>query len=152
MNGNPLTVGVYLMAMAAEKKKRGPKVVTKEHKAAMAAGRAESRAVSNYLEALAANKPRRGRKRTSDSIKNRLEVIEAELEEADMLSRVNLVQERMNLLEELGSMEEKVDLAEFEADFVSVAASYSERRGISYAAWREIGVTPEVLKRAGVGR
>ena len=47
----------------AEKKKRGPKVVTKEHKAAMAAGRAESRAVSNYLEAMAANKPRRGRKR-----------------------------------------------------------------------------------------
>ena len=136
----------------AEKKKRGPKVVTKEHKAAMAAGRAESRAVSNYLEALAANKPRRGRKRTSDSIKNRLEIIEAELEEADMLSRVNLVQERMNLLEELGTMEEKVDIAEFEAEFVSVASSYSDRRGISYAAWREIGVTPEVLKKAGVGR
>lgn len=136
----------------AEKKKRGPKVVTKEHKAAMAAGRAESRAVSNYLEAMAANKPRRGRKRTPESIKNRLEVIEAEIEETDMLSRVNLVQERMNLLEELGSMEEKVDLAEFEGEFVKVAASYSERRGITYAAWREIGVTPEVLKKAGVGR
>ena len=136
----------------AEKKKRGPKVVTKEHKAAMAAGRAESRAVSNYLEAMAANKPRRGRKRTPESIKNRLEVIEAEIEETDMLSRVNLVQERMNLLEELGGMEEKVDLAEFEGEFVKVAASYSERRGITYAAWREIGVTPEVLKKAGVGR
>lgn len=136
----------------AEKKKRGPKVVTKEHKAAMATGRAESRAVSNYLEAMAANKPRRGRKRTPESIKNRLEVIEAEIEETDMLSRVNLVQERMNLLEELGSMEDKVDLAEFEAEFVAVAYNYSERRGITYAAWREIGVTPEVLKKAGIGR
>ena len=37
-------------------------------------------------------------------------------------------------------------------EFVKVAASYSERRGITYAAWREIGVTPEVLKKAGVGR
>lgn len=136
----------------AEKKKRGPKVVTKEHKAAMATGRAESRAVSNYLEVMAANKPKRGRKRTPDSIKNRLEVIGAELDEADMLSRVNLVQERMNLLEELGAMEERVDLSEFEADFIKVAASYSDRRGITYAAWREIGVTPEVLKRAGVSR
>jgi hypothetical protein len=136
----------------AEKKRRGPKVVTKEHKAAMATGRAESRAVSNYLEAMAANKPRRGRKRTPESIKNRLEVIEAELDEADMLSRVNLVQERMNLLEELGGMEEKVDLSEFESEFVHVAASYSDRRGITYAAWREIGVTPEVLKKAGIGR
>ncbi len=136
----------------AEKKKRGPKVVTKEHKAAMATGRAESRAVSNYLEAMAANKPRRGRKRTPESIKNRLEVIEVEIEETDMLSRVNLVQERMNLLEELGSLEEKIDLAEFEDDFIAVAANYSERRGITYAAWREIGVTPEILKRAGIGR
>jgi hypothetical protein len=136
----------------AEKKRRGPKVVTKEHKAAMAAGRAESRAVSNYLEAMAANKPKRGRKRTPDSIKNRLEVIEAELDEADMLTRVNLVQERMNLLEELGAMEERVDVEEFEGEFIKVAAKYSERRGITYAAWREIGVTPDVLKRAGVGR
>jgi hypothetical protein len=136
----------------AEKKKRGPKVVTKEHKAAMAAGRAESRAVSNYLEVMAANKPRRGRKRTAESINSRLETIAAEIDEADMLTRVNLVQERMNLLEELGVMEEKIDLTEYEADFVKVAASYSERRGITYAAWRAIGVTPEVLRKAGISR
>ena len=136
----------------AEKKKRGPKVVTKEHKAAMAAGRAESRAVSNYLEVMAANKPRRGRKRTPESIKSRLELIEAEIDEADMLSRVNLVQERMNLLEELGAMEEKVDIAEFEADFVRMAASYSERKGITFAAWRDVGVPAEVLGKAGIGR
>ena len=136
----------------AEKKKRGPKVVTKEHKAAMATGRAESRAVSNYLEAMAANKPRRGRKRTPESIKSRLEIIESEIDEADMLSRVNLVQERMNLLEELGAMEEKVDLAEFEAEFLKVAASYGERKGISYAAWRDVGVSADMLSRAGIGR
>ena len=136
----------------AEKKRRGPKVVTKEHKAAMAAGRAESRAVSNYLEVMAANKPRRGRKRTPESIKSRLEVIEVEIDDADMLSRVNLVQERMNLLEELGAMEEKVDITEYEDDFVKMAASYGDRKGITYAAWRDVGVPAEVLRKAGIGR
>jgi hypothetical protein len=138
--------------MAAAKKKRGPKVVTDAHKAAMAVGRAESRIVSTYLEALTANKPKRGRKRTAESITNRLEAIESELEDADMLSRVNLIQERMDLEHELAAMEEKVDISEFEAEFVKVAKSYSERRGISYAAWREAGIDAAILKKAGVSR
>ena len=138
--------------MAAAKKKRGPKVVTEAHKAAMAVGRSESRAVSNYLEALTANRPKRGRKRTAESISNRLAVIDDELIEADMLSRVNLIQERMDLEHELATMEEKVDLSEFEADFLKVAKSYSSRRGISYAAWREAGIDAALLKKAGVSR
>ena len=40
----------------------------------------------------------------------------------------------------------------FEEGFVEVAASFSERRGISYAAWREIGIAPAVLRRAGISR
>src|SRR5512132_2769877 len=27
-----------------------------------------------------------------------------------------------------------------------------ERKGISYAAWRELGVSPDVLRKAGIGR
>ena len=118
----------------------------------MAVGRAESRSVSNYLEALTANKPKRGRKRTAESITNRLAVIEDELVEADMLARVNLIQERMDLEHELATMEEKVDISEFEAEFVKVAKSYSDRRGISYAAWREAGIDAAILKKAGVSR
>ncbi len=53
-------------------KKRGPKAVTAEHKAAMAVGRNESRSVRLYLEALTANRPKRGRKRTAESIAKRL--------------------------------------------------------------------------------
>jgi hypothetical protein len=34
--------------------------------------------------------------------------------------------------------------------FVSVASGFSERRGISYDAWRDVGVTAAVLARAGV--
>ena len=50
-----------------------------EHKAALAQGRSEGKAVRDYLEALRANKPKRGRKRTADSIKKRLAAIDAEL-------------------------------------------------------------------------
>jgi hypothetical protein len=37
-----------------------------------------------------------------------------------------------------------------EDGFVEHARSYGERKGISYAAWREIGVSAAVLKRAGI--
>ena len=47
----------------ATRKKR---VVTDEHKAAMAQGRTEGRTVGAYLEALDTHKPKRGRKRTAD--------------------------------------------------------------------------------------
>ena len=56
----------------------GPEVpMSDEHKAALAAGRNESRAVKNYLDALESNRPKSGRKRTPDSIKKRLTEIEA---------------------------------------------------------------------------
>ena len=134
-------------------KKRGPKApMTDEHKAALAAGRNESRIVKNYLDGLESNRPKRGRKRTPDSIKKRLSEIDADLADADPLSRLNLVQERMDLEQELEAMGNKVNMSALEDDFVRVARSYSSRRGISYAAWREIGVEASVLKKAGLTR
>ena len=124
--------------------------MTDEHKAALAAGRNESRVVKNYLDGLESNRPKRGRKRTPDSIKKRLAEIDASLPDADPLMRLNLVQERMDLHEELETMGAKVDMSALEDDFVRVAYSYSSRRGISYAAWREIGVDASVLKKAGL--
>jgi uncharacterized protein YicC (UPF0701 family) len=134
-------------------KKRGPKSpMTNEHKAALAAGRVESRAVKTYLAGLENNRPRRGRKRTPDSIKRRLSQIENSLAEADPLNRLALVQERMDLERELDGMSAKADLSKLEDDFVKVAGKYSARRGISYAAWREVGVDAAVLKKAGISR
>ncbi len=134
-------------------KKRGPKSpMTNEHKAALAAGRNESRAVKTYLAGLDSNRPKRGRKRTPDSIKKRLAQIETALPEADPLARLGLVQERMNLESELDAMSAKTDLTALEDEFVRVALSYSGRRGISYAAWREVGVKASVLKKAGITR
>ncbi len=133
--------------------KRGPKSpMTDEHKAALAVGRSEGKAVRDYLDALRTNKPKRGRKRTAESIGRRLEVIEQELDEADPVRELKLIQERIDLTEELATFETSVDTSELEAAFVKVAKSYSERNAISYNAWRQIGVEPAVLRKAGISR
>lgn len=129
-----------------------PKKMTAEHKQALAEGRSEGRAVKAYLDALEQQRPRRGRRRTPDSIKKRLVVIEKELAEATSLQRLQLVQERRDLETELAGMDTTVDLTKLEAEFVKVAKDYSERKGIEYASWRELGVAADVLKKAGVGR
>jgi hypothetical protein len=90
--------------------------------------------------------------RTPDSIRKRLTEIDSSFADADPLSRLNLAQERIDLNQELDTMNAKVDVSTLETDFVNVARSYSDRRGISYAAWREIGVDAAVLKRAGLTR
>jgi len=126
--------------------------MTDEHKAALAKGRAEGRVVRAYLEALRANRPKRGRKRTPDSIKARLETIEDELPNAAPVDELLLVQERRDLEAELEQLKQKVDLSGLEDEFVQVAKSYSDSKQLSYAAWREVGVPPAVLKRAGISR
>ncbi len=122
------------------------------HKAALAEGREQGRAVRRYLEALEAHKPKRGRKRTPESIQKRLSAIEEQLPTADPLTRVHLVQERMNLESELAAGDNAVDMAALEDGFVTAAGPYGQRKGITYAAWREAGVDPGVLRRAGIRR
>jgi len=134
----------------ATKPNRTP--MSDEHKAALAEGRNQGRSVRRYLEALDAHKPKRGRKRTRESMQKRLDRIDAELAAADPLKRLRLIQERLDLKAELEATDEKVDLTGLEAEFIGAAAAYSARKGISYAAWRELGVEPAVLKRAGVSR
>lgn len=122
------------------------------HKAALAQGRAQGRAVRIYLEALESAKPKRGRKRTKESVAKRLEQVESQLENADPVKRLQLSQERLDLQAELAAEEETVDLAGIEAEFIAAAKEYGDRKGISYAAWREIGVPAATLKAAGISR
>jgi hypothetical protein len=133
--------------------KKGPKTMTAEHKAALAAGRAEGKAVKDYLDALESNRPKRGRKRTAESVQQRLDAINEQIPAASAISRLSLIQERNDLeteLEHLGA--DTVDISGYEKAFAKVAKSYSARKGIRYAAWREIGVPAAVLKQAGIGR
>jgi hypothetical protein len=132
--------------------KSSTRTMSAQHKAALAEGRSEGRAVKNYLEALQQNRPRRGRRRTPESIKKRLAAIDAAYADGSALQQLQLVQERMDLQKELESMGAKVDLSALEADFVKTAGKYAQRKGISYAAWRELGVSADVLKKAGITR
>ncbi len=128
------------------------KQVSDAQKKAMAQGRVDGRVVKTYLQALEENRPKRGRKRTPASIAKKLAEINATISDADPLKRVNLAQERINLQNELAARENASELGDLEKQFVKVAAGYSERKGISYAAWREVGVPAQVLKEAGISR
>ena len=133
-------------------KKRAKTPMSSEHKEALALGREQGRAVRRYLEALELHKPKRGRKRTAESVQKQLAAIEAKLASADPLSRVQLIQQRMDLQQELASKGQTVDLGALEAGFVKAAKDYGQRKGISYAAWREAGVDAAILKKAGISR
>ena len=130
-----------------------PKALTPEHKQAMTAGRLEGQAVKAYLDALEQHRPKRGRKRTTESIAKRLSTIESELAEASSLQRLQLLQERRDLQAEQTQMSgNSTDIGALEGEFVKVAKAYSDRKGIAYATWRDMGVPADVLKQAGVGR
>lgn len=125
--------------------------MSEEHKAALAQGRRESRLIKRYLEALAAKRP--GRPVTAESLKAKIERLEGRIAtESDPLKKLSLIQEKIAAEERLESIDETLDMVALERDFVEVAKSYSERKGISYSAWRELGVPAEVLRRAGIPR
>ncbi len=143
------------MAKKAAPAKRAPKrsSMSDEHKAALALGRKQGRAVRRYLEALQQHRPRRGRKRTRESVERRLAAVEERLQAAEPLERLHLTQERMDLQSELAGMDGNgVDMAQLEEAFIVAAAEYGARRAITYAAWRDAGVPPSVLRRAGIAR
>jgi hypothetical protein len=120
-----------------------------EHKAALARGRAESRAIKGYLNALAARKP--GRPVTKESLSKRLETVNSKLEGSDdPLQRVELIQSRLDLEKALSEVASGDDLDTLQAGFVEYAKSYSERKSVSYTAWRELGVPAKVLREAGI--
>ena len=137
---------------ASKRRARRPGPMSDSHKAALAKGREEGRIVRAYLEALETTKPRRGRKRTVDSIRRKLAAIEKELASASPLNRLHLVQEQRDLEAELAHSGQSVDVAALEKEFIRVAKEYSTRKGLSYSAWRAVGVSAQVLEKAGIPR
>lgn len=126
--------------------------MSNDHKAALAEGRDQGRAVRAYLEALETNRPKRGRKRTPESIKKRLDRVTVELETASPLARLQLTQEKMDLTAELATDAPIVDIAAIEKEFVAAAGPYAQRKKISYQAFRSVGVSASVLRDAGISR
>ena len=114
----------------------------------------EVAAVRDYLKALEQNAPRRGRKRTPDGVRRQWASVAAEVEGTTVTRRLGLVQQRIDLEAELEVLKQagSIDLSALEANFVDHAAAYGERRDISHAAWREVGVSAATLKAAGIRR
>ena len=121
-----------------------------EHKAALARGRREAAAIKRYLNALEQRRP--GRPVTLDGLRAKLNQLTQRIEEeADPLKKVDLVQMRIDTEDRIEAFDE-VDLESLEDEFVEYARGYSERKGVGYSAWREVGVPAAVLKRAGIPR
>lgn len=126
--------------------------MSEEHKKALAKGRAQARAVKEYLAAREVDS-KRGPKMTPEKLEERIAgTRQAIAEEDDPARRVELIQQRMDDEERLAAMQDQPDMDALETAFVDAAAEYSDRKGISYSAWRELGVPAAVLKKAGVKR
>lgn len=139
-------------AAKAPAKRRGPAKMTAEHKRALAVGREQSRHVAAYLDALAANKPKRGRKRTPESIRKQLGEVAAKIPTASGVKKLEFAHTRIALERELETLDIKVDLTGLRKNFLKHAKAYSERKGYSYQAWRDAGVSAQDLTDAGITR
>ena len=126
--------------------------MTDEHKAALAKGRRQARAVKNYLSALEQDGRSKGRL-DEDALKERIERLDAEIEDEEApAKRVELIQKRLDYEQRLEALKDSPDMDELESEFVDAVKEYSERKGISYMAWREAGVPAAVLRDAGMPR
>lgn len=128
------------------------KAMSDEHKEALAKGRQQGKAVREYLAALESER-KPGRKVDRGEIERRIADVQRAIDaEADPAKRVTLIQKRIDLEERLIAFEDEPDLESLEAGFIQAASDYSERKGISYTAWREAGVPARTLKSAGIRR
>ncbi len=126
--------------------------MSQEQKDAMAQGRREARAVRNYLDALERGR-KRGPKVTPERLRDRITATQSAIDdETDPQSRLELIQQRMDDEERLVEVSQQESIDDLQPGFIEVAASYSERKGISYSAWRELGVPAKVLRAAGMTR
>jgi hypothetical protein len=108
------------------------KKLSDEHKAALAKGREQGRAVRAYLAALEQER-KPGRKVDRGTVEKRISEVQQRIDdEPDPAKRVELIQRRLDLEEQLVAMQDEVDLDALEQGFVDAAAEYSERKGISY--------------------
>jgi hypothetical protein len=124
-------------------------VMTKEHKAALAQGRLEARSVKAYLASLGPKK--RGRPVTKDSLRKKISEIDSKLKtETNPLKRLGLLQSKTEAEHALAKVGSENDEEQLAADFVEYAKAYSDRKGISYATWRQFGVPADILRKAGI--
>ncbi len=112
--------------------------------------KSQNKIIKDYLDGLEKHKAKRGRRRSPETIKRRLTAIDDKLPTASTLTKLHLIQEKLDLDSALKALETPANINDLEPLFIEVAKPYSERHNISYSAWRAMGVRPEILKRAGI--
>jgi hypothetical protein len=123
------------------------------HKRALAEGRTMSANVDRYLSAV--NTPKaRGRRVSKSTLEQRLVSARTRAKAATGLDKLLASQKIRDLQSKIAELEStrSADLPTLEASFVKIAKKFGEKRGIGYGAWRDAGVPPQVLKRAGIAR
>ncbi len=126
--------------------------MSEEHKAALAEGRRQGKAVRDYLAVIEQDR-RRGPRLNKEQLEAKISEMQEQIDqEDDPVKRLDLVQRRLDYEDRLSEVGDEVDLEELESSFVEVAADYGQRKGITWTAWREIGVPAATLKAAGVPR
>lgn len=127
------------------------KTLTPEHKAALAEGRRSGRAVRAYLDAIE-HKPRRSPRLSKEEVEKRLAEVREKLiaNDLDPVTRVKLIQQRIDLEQRLAHSEDDQSISELEQKFIAAAKTWAVNHGVTYQAFREGGVPVEVLKEAGI--
>lgn len=123
--------------------------MSQDHKQALLQGRKEAKAIKAYLATLQQKRP--GRPATRESLEAKLADLTKRVEKSeDPLATVKLIQARIDTKHALEQLSRAEDFDRLTADFVANVASYSERKGISYTAWREFGVPAVTLREGGI--
>jgi hypothetical protein len=123
--------------------------MSKEHKEALARGRKEARAVKAYLNAIEGRSS--GRQPSKETLQTRLEKVNQKIDDTDdPLKTVDLLQSKLDIEKALSRVEDQDNFEEVEGEFIKNVRAYSERKGITYTAWREFGVPARTLRKAGV--
>ena len=123
--------------------------MSQEHKDALAVGRNQARAIKVYLRALEMTNP--GRRVTKETLEQRLTRINERIKASDNpLKSVDLIQTRLDIEQAIRNLDDMEHFDQLEAEFCAYARSYSERKGITYTAWREVGVPAAILRAAEV--
>jgi hypothetical protein len=136
--------------VAPTKARAAKKPMTQAHKDKLSLGRSQSRAINAYLQALETSKPRRGRR--VDTSPQRLAQLDQQIQDASGLRKLELVQQKIELERLASAVEGNSDLETLRKDFIEVAKDFGARKGITYAAWRQVGVPAETLREAGISR
>jgi len=136
-----------------EQEVKPKRTMSAEHKLALAAGRDQTRAVNNYLAALGSTKKRRGRQVTVESLQTRLDKAVTELAgDPSPVEKLLLTEQVKKLKHDIEAKRATtaVDLPKLEAEFIRVAKSFADHRGITRATFIENGVEKRVLEAAGI--